>query len=171
MPKHFTCLASSPSRITNALIIQVTIAELEFEIRRPGTVLIARRLGPTTQTWSRLLVGVEDEIGMSCVLTFNQHMRDVPAEEFVPEGAVLAIKEPHLHIDFVHPSNTEEDLSNRLFCVIRVDHPADLVVLSTLDDLVPQQWRAELIPESALSWKEHGNSAFSKDHFLQAHRW
>lgn len=67
-----------------------------------GRVLIARKIGVATQTWSRLLAGLQDENGNTCILIFPQHMRDIPAEEFIPEGATLAIKEPHLHVDMVH---------------------------------------------------------------------
>lgn len=98
-------------------------------------------------------------------------MRDVPAEEFIPDGAVLAIKEPYAHIDFVHPPNTPEDTKIALFCVIRVDHPTDLIVLSTSDDLIPSQWCTDTIAETAMSWKAKGNLAFAESHFLQAHRW
>lgn len=104
-------------------------------------------------------------------------MRDVPAEEFIPEGAVLAIKHPHLHIDSVHPARnaqghySDRELIDGMSCVIRVDHPADLVVLPASDGMVPSQWRPMTAPGNAISWKEQGNFAFAENRFLQAHRW
>lgn len=97
-------------------------------------------------------------------------MRDVPAEEFIPEGAVLAIKEPHLHIDSVHPIEASNVLENT-FWVIRVDQPTDLIVLPPSETLIPTQWLTDTTPGTAISWKEMGNAALVENHVLRAHRW
>ena len=137
-------------------------------------MLIARRIGAATQTWSRLLVGLEDETGNTCILIFNQHMRDIPAEEFIPEGATVAIKQPYLHVDMNHSpheiSNNAKNLKS-MFFALRVNHPADLVVLPPCDFLVPLQFRTATSVGTAASWKESGNVAFKNGRLLEAHRW
>jgi hypothetical protein len=71
-------------------------------------------------------------------------MRDVSADEFVPKGATLAIKQPYFHVDMVHPPQDTSDSAVNLksmFFVLRLDHPTDLVVLPPCDTLVPLQFR------------------------------
>jgi len=147
---------------------------LKVYTRPRGSVLIARKIGVAAQTWSRLLVGLQDETGNTCILIFNQHMRDIPAEEFIPESATLAIKEPYLHVDMIHSphdmSNNAENLKS-MFFALRMDHPGDLVVLPLRDTLVPSQFRTSNPVGTAASWKESGNVAFSSGRFLEAHRW
>lgn len=101
-------------------------------------------------------------------------MRDIPAEEFIPEGATLAIKQPHLHVDMVHSLHeTSKNAKNlkSMFFALRVNHPADLVVLPPYDSLVPLQFCTTTSVGTAASWKESGNIAFTKGRFLEAHRW
>lgn len=101
-------------------------------------------------------------------------MLDIPAEEFIPEGATLAIKQPYLHVDMVHSphemSNNAKNLKS-MFFALRVNHPADLVVLPPCDSLVPLPFRTATSVDTAASWKESGNIAFTKGRFLEAHRW
>lgn len=101
-------------------------------------------------------------------------MRDVPADEYIPEGATLAIKEPYLHVDMVHPphdtSNNAINLKS-MFFVLRVDHPTDLVVLPPCDALIPVHFRTATSDDTAASWKEKGNAAFARGRFLEAQRW
>jgi hypothetical protein len=147
---------------------------LKVHVRQRGYVLIARKIGVVTQTWSRLLAGLQDETGNTCILIFNHHMRDTPAEEFIPDGATLAIKEPYLHVDMVHSphemSSNAENLKS-VFFASRVDHPSDLVVSPICDTLVPSQFRNSSQVGTAASWKLKGNTAYANDRFLEAHRW
>jgi hypothetical protein len=147
---------------------------LKLETHHRGTVLIARRIGVVTQTWSRLLAALQDESGNTYLLVFNQHMRDVSADEFVPKGATLAIKQPYFHVDMVHPPQDTSDSAVNLksmFFVLRLDHPTDLVVLPPCDTLVPLQFRDATSVATAATWKEKGNAAFAKGRFLEARRW
>ena len=139
-----------------------------------GSVLIARRIGVITQTWSRLLAGLQDETGNTCILIVSQHMRDIPAEEFIPEGATVAIKQPYLFVDMVHsPHEMSNNASNSksMFFALRVDHPADLIILPPCDALVPLPFRTATPVGTAASWKEKGNTAFTQGRYLEAHRW
>lgn len=141
-----------------------------------GSVLIARRIGPASQTWTRLLFAVEDEAGKTSIVTFNQHPRDVLADEFIPEGAVVAIKEPYLHMDYINlkvdPATRDHAaLSHSMFWVIRIDHPSDLVVLPAFHDSIPLRFHVAATPGTAMLWKEKGNVAFGKKRFLEAQRW
>lgn len=108
------------------------------------------------------------------MLAFHQHMRDVAADEFIPKGATVAIKEPYLHVDMVHPpQNTSNSAANyqSMFFLLRVDHPADLLVLPTCDTLIPLQFRITTSAGTAASWKDKGNAAFANGRFLEAQRW
>lgn len=124
-----------------------------------------------TQTWSRLLAALQDETGNTCLLVLNQHMRDIPADEYIPKGATLAIKEPYLHVDKAHDMGKNAAKAKSMFFVLRVDHPADLVVLPPCDTLVPVQFHTTASDDSAASWKEKGNAAFARGRFFEAHRW
>ena len=101
-------------------------------------------------------------------------MRDVPADEYIPKGATLAIKEPYLHMDMTHtPHDTNGNtasLKSRFF-VLRVDHPADLMILSPCDMLVPLQFRTAHAVDPAATCKERGNAAFVQGRILEAQRW
>jgi hypothetical protein len=107
-------------------------------------------------------------------MMLTHHMRDVPAGECIPKGATLAIKEPYLNMDMVHPprdtSNMEVNLKS-MFFVIRVDHPIDLVVLPPCDRHVPLPFRAATSVGTTASWKERGNTAFAHGRVLEAQRW
>ena len=127
-----------------------------------------------TQTWSRLLAALQDESGNTCLLVLNHHMRDVPADEYIPKGATLAIKEPYFHVDRAHrPDDTSKNAAKAksMFFVLRVDHPVDLVVLPPCDTLIPVQFRTTTSDDTAASWKEKGNAAFARGRFLEAQRW
>jgi len=115
-----------------------------------------------TQTWSRLLAAVQDESGNTCLLVLSQHMRDVPADEFIPKGATLAIKEPYLHVDRAHNTSKGAAKAKNTFFVLRVDHPTDVVVLPPRDKLVPVQFKTTSSGDTAASWKEKGNAAFAR---------
>ena len=157
-----------------SVFTQVNISDIRLATRQRGNVLIARRIGVVTQTWSRLLAALQDECGNTCLLVLNQHMRDVPADEYIPKGATLAIKEPYLHEDTAHRSHDtskKEAKFKSKFFVLRVDHPSDLVVLPPCDMLVPVQFQTATSDETAASWKEKGNAACARGRFLEAHRW
>lgn len=124
-----------------------------------------------TQTWSRLLAALQDERGNTCLLVLNLHMRDVPADEYIPKGATIAIKEPYLHEDRAHSTSKSAAKAKNTFFVLRVDHPTDLVVLPPCDKLVPVQFQTATSGDTAASWKEKGNAAFARGRFLEAHRW
>jgi hypothetical protein len=100
-------------------------------------------------------------------------MRDIPAEEFIPEGTTLAIKEPYMHVDMVHSPRDLDDHavdSQSVFFAVRVDHPADLVILPPCEQLVPVQFRTATSVGTAASLKERGNTAFTNGRVLEAHR-
>jgi hypothetical protein len=121
-----------------------------------------------------MLVALQDETGNTCMLIFTQHMRDVPADEYIPEGATLAVKDPYMHVDMVHPPHDTSDGANNLktmFFVLRVDHPADLVVVPPCDPLVPLRFRVATSVDTGAAWKEKGNAAFARGRFLEAQRW
>lgn len=148
----------------------IAIKDLKVESHHRGSVLVARRIGRVSQTWVRLLASVQDQAGNACALTFWHHMRDVPAEEFLPKNCVLAIKEPYLSIEFrsFHP---RADLPVESLLVVRVDHPADLVVLPASSSLMPTAFRTSSAAQTAMACKEQGNAAFASKRFLAAQRW
>ncbi|KAM0716330.1 hypothetical protein Q7P37_007775 [Cladosporium fusiforme] len=131
-----------PCHLPPHALRKIPISDLKAEVHHLGSVLIVRRIGIIAQTWARLVAAVEDENGNTCFLTFYHHNRDVPAEEFMPEGAVLAIKQPYLRVDHAHV--TEQDPKAYFLC-IRVDHPSDLVVLPVSDTSIPSKFASETI--------------------------
>lgn len=149
---------------------QIFVSSLKEEEHHRGSVLVVRRIGPVAQTWARLLAALEDEKGNAIVLTFYHQKHNVSAEEFMPEGAVLAIKEPYLHLDCVHVSSTDNEAANVRY-VVRVDHPSDLIFLPFSDPLVPSKFSPETILSTGAAWKDAGNSSFVNKRFLDASRW
>lgn len=148
----------------------ITIADLKVETHHRGSVLHVRRTSAVSQTWGRLHAVVQDETGEACALTSWHHMRDVPADEFLPENCVIAVKEPYLSLDF-RSHNPRADLRTTGALVIRIDRPTDLVVLPTSSSLIPTSFRTETPPPTALACKEKGNAAFRANRFLEAQRW
>ena len=82
----------------------------------------------------------------------------VRADDYLPEDAIIAIKEPFF---------TAVETGS---ATLRVDHPSDVIRLDALDERVPSKLVEELKPskKSALEWKAEGNAAYIKDDFFSA---
>lgn len=108
-----------------------------------------------------LCTAVEDtQGGVDCLIL---HCRDplLTAEETLPNGVVLAIKEPY-YVTF-------PDLQHG----IQVDHPSDLIELDISSDLYPAQWKDEVLdryPQGASQLKVEGNRAVGNREFMRATR-
>lgn len=149
---------------------RISASSLKKEEHHRGSVLVVRRIGPIAQTRARLLAALEDENGHTIILTFYHQKRNVSAEEFLPKGAVLAVKEPYLHLDSLQVSSTDNEADTACY-VVRVDHPSDIIVLPFSDPLVPSKFFLETIISTAAAWKDAGNSSFKNKRFLDANRW
>jgi hypothetical protein len=101
---------------------------------------------------------VEDEFGDVARLTVC-NLEDNIVDPIVLENSIIAVKQPcwtKLVEGGYH---------------IRVDHPSDLIVLSSDDESIPEHWRRseEIDPsKDATAWKKEGDIMFLKKQFRKA---
>lgn len=108
-----------------------------------------------------LCAAVEDTQGSVDCIILQCIDHSLTAEEMLPEGLVLAIKEPY-YVTFPDGQHG-----------IQVDHPSDLIELDISNDLYPAQWKDELLaqyPNGASQLKAEGNRAVGKKEFMRATR-
>ncbi|RAH47421.1 TPR domain protein [Aspergillus brunneoviolaceus CBS 621.78] len=138
-------------------LTKIMVDNLKLETHHRGQYILLRTLTPTD-----FLVAVgavaEAEAGNVIMLQLHNQETEVFARGGFPEGTVLVVVEPYLHVPGVSP------------CAIRVDHPSDLRVLSDWDIIVPVQWRRQLFGSElgAMQWKAKGNDAFNAGEYRRA---
>lgn len=83
-------------------------------------------------------------------------------DPMIPENTLLAIKQP----------NWTRQVEGGYH--IRIDHPSDVVFLSSDDDLIPDGWTvSEEVPDASQDqdWKREGDMMFLKKKFRKALEW
>lgn len=104
---------------------------------------------------------VEDERGNADRLAlYNQS--DTSILSNVPEGCILAIKEPYYRL----VAGT-----GRMICV---DHPSDVILLRFNDSIIPDTLRSkigDIMNKSASEWKAIGDAAFIQQDLPTAIFW
>jgi len=133
--------------------------ELHVEARHDGKRLLVRTITPPYKGSGTVAI-VEDEFGNADKLgIYNQC--DSYILSAVPEGSLLAIKEP------CYKYSGEDDY------MVSVDHPSDVILLEPGDPLVPSTFRcSELATEkSALDWRKEGDMAFIQKNLPLAASW
>ncbi|KAK7995557.1 hypothetical protein PG990_014330 [Apiospora arundinis] len=125
-----------------------------------GSVIVVRTFtNPNYNCY--LCTAVEDTQGaVDCIILQNRD-HDLTAEETLPKGIVMAIKEPH-YVVFMGGQRG-----------ILINHPSNLIELDISSNLYPTQWREELLacyPKGAVQLKEEGNNAVNKKQFMSAAR-
>lgn len=93
---------------------KLSISQLRIGTHHAGEVLIARLIAKPIKIGGCLSI-IEDEDGQAAKLSAYHHYRE--ADEVLPEGARIAIKQP-----FFQAVGTTEFF-------VRVDHPSDLVLI------------------------------------------
>ncbi|KAK7995810.1 TPR domain protein [Apiospora marii] len=108
-----------------------------------------------------LCAAVEDTRGGVDCIILQCRDHSLTAEEILPEGIVLAVKEPY-YLSF--PGGQHG---------IQVDHPSDLIELDISSDLYPTEWKDEVLaqyPKGPSQLKSEGNKAVGKKEFMRAAR-
>lgn len=134
------------------------LTDLLVETHHEGKVLILRTITPPYQGAGTVVI-VEDEYGNADKLgIYNQSDRSILS--IIPEGSVVAVKEPY------YKYNGEND------SMICVDHPSDIIYLRFDDAIIPPKFQLnEEETDTATDWKEAGDKAFITKSFPIAALW
>lgn len=130
---------------------------MRIDTRDPTTILVVRAI-TAPYIYSTTITIAEDEDGNVARLNLS-NLEDSPLDPIIPEGTVLAIKQP---------------CWTRLLSggyQIRVDHPSDVSLLNLNDILVPDSFRTS--PhysggDENSDWKREGDIMFLKKKFRRA---
>lgn len=138
-------------------MVSISIPELQLDTHHRGKVLFVRAIDTALRVAAVHSI-VQDNTGIADRLALYNTDVAARAEDLLPEDAILAIKEPYYMA-----------YANRSYS-LRVDHPSDLVQLSSLDTRVPGGVSASLVgfDKSALDWKKEGNVAYGGENYLAA---
>lgn len=136
---------------------KVMIRDLRLETHHSGTYLLLRSVTPPDRMTAVMAI-VEDEKKdvLMLQLYYQAEENERSAEEILPEGAVLIVKEPYLKV------MADGDYG------IRVDHLSD--VNFDVRESIPNQWqlkaKKERVPASTS--KMRGNDCFNKSKYFEA---
>lgn len=134
----------------------ILLQDLLLETHHRGKVLFLKTFcAPVCMT--SIQNAVEDIAGDVDRLSIYNLPSRTPLDKVLPQGAVVAIKEPF------YKMTVDGGVT------IRVDHPSDFILLETSDDLVPSEWRHQPQTQpTAAELKEKGNDAFAKKEWNEA---
>jgi hypothetical protein len=135
------------------------LSELFVEAHHEGKMLVVRTVTPPYRG-SGMVTVVEDTAGNADkVGIYNQC--DSSLLVSVPQGALLAIKEPY------YKYSGDNDY------MISIDHPSDVILLEADDPIVPKEWRGKdpNAGNSAIEWRQAGDKAFIERNLPEAIAW
>lgn len=137
----------------------MSLKDLQLDTHHRGKALFVRTADDGVKAAAVRTI-VEDESGDVERLAVYNVYSSPEAADLLSDGCIFAIKEP-----FFEASATG-DLS------IRVDHPSDLVYLSSSDPRAPKKFQStpQEGEDSALDWKTRGNQFYKMDKFTDAVR-
>ena len=148
-----------PSTMPLQDLKKIMIDELTLETHHRGSYLLLRLFVPPVRL-TGIISLAEDEAGDALTFSlYQQESEDVrPAANILKKDCILLLKEPYFK------------------CVgdggygLRVDHPTDLVWLSSDDALVPSAWRAPKVDQAqtGIEWKQKGNDEVKDGKFEEA---
>ncbi|KAF3762280.1 SET domain-containing protein [Cryphonectria parasitica EP155] len=125
----------------------IALSELRIESHHREEAVIIKTISNAYRGAASVSL-VEDEHGtVEKLAMYNQS--DASILSALPEGCVLAVKEPYYQIDGI-----EKDQY-----IICVDHPSDVVLLRLSDPIIPRSLRVGL-DRTAEDWKKAGDDAF-----------
>ena len=135
----------------------ISIGNLQLEKRYTGGVLFAKTIDSAIRA-AAIQTIIEDEQGQAERLAVYNIDLKIDAEDFLPEDALIAIKEPTL------TSATSGGYT------IRIDHPSDLLILGAHNKRLPQALLEGYsgLNKTALNWKQEGNDAYSARKYFTA---
>lgn len=134
----------------------ILLRDLRLEVHHRGRVLVAKTFCEPIQI-SAIQNAIEDVEGNVNRLSIYNLPSATPLDKVLPQGAVVAVKEPYF--------KAAADGG----VMVRVDHPSDFVMLKASDSSVPPQWRTELkATMTASQLKDEGNTAFRHGKWQEA---
>ncbi|KAM3416911.1 hypothetical protein BST61_g8499 [Cercospora zeina] len=137
-----------------AKLEDIAIDDLRLETVHYGKRLVLRTIGHPKNE-DGVMNAVEDANGDVDRLVVYYHRTGT-----LRQGQVVAVKEPFCR------------LSNNGGCMIRVDHPGNIIVLHEGHEIVPKTLRHgaldSLTVDSAKTLKERGNASYQKADYAQA---
>jgi len=151
----FFGFAYPPSKVPLADLQPIDINKLRLETHHRGKVLILRAFGHPIRMQS-VQNAFEDAKGNVDRLALYNEDFTVPAEELLPKGVVVAVKEPYCK------ASADGGYT------IRIDHPSDLIVLQHGDPSMPAAFAfamLKLTDTPASHLKTEGNNAYLKKEY------
>ena len=137
----------------------VEIKDLQLETHHRGTYLLLRSITPPHRK-KAIMALTEDKSGDEVLLQlYQQENEDIrAAENIVPVGTILLIKEPYFK------------LVGESECGVRVDHLSDVIHLKKDDDRIPKAWQPKCVQDeiSAESLKIRGNYCMKEGKYWNA---
>ncbi|KAL1867938.1 hypothetical protein VTK73DRAFT_3903 [Phialemonium thermophilum] len=125
----------------------IPLSELRVETHHRGQGIIVRVITPP-YLGAGVVSLVEDQFGNVDKLAVYNHS-DSSILSGVPEGFVLAVKEPY----YKHNGNENDYM-------VSVDHPSDVILLRFTDPIIPEPLRLGPLLKSAEEWRTAGDKAF-----------
>jgi hypothetical protein len=149
-----------PSTIDLLEANRVYINNLRINSRNANDIIILRTITDPYVHSSSITI-VEDEQGNFARLTLC-NVDDSVLDPVLAKDSIITVKQPCWSV-----------VADRVYHIC-VDHPSDLVFLRPNEELVPTTWRRAENPTSmqtALEWKQKGDSMFLEKNFRKALEW
>lgn len=151
----FIGFAYPPSTTPLAELRPIEISDLRLETHHRGKVLILRAIGHAHRIQS-VQNAFEDPTGNVDRLALYNEDPTIPAEELLPQGVVVAVKEPY------YKATADGGYT------IRIDHPSDMTVFHDVGPFVPLPFALpmlKLIKTPATNLKADGNNAYLRKEY------
>lgn len=147
-----------PSRARFSQARPTRIADLRIGTRNAEEFVLLRTL-TDPYVYSSSITIVEDEHGDGARLTVC-NVSDLINDSVLSKGLLIAVKQP------CWSAAPEGGF------YIRVDHPSDLVILESSEDVLPHRWKSnKIVPtRTAGDWKKDGDMMFLRKKFTSASR-
>lgn len=153
----FIGAAYAPCTLPLSSLVPIHLRDLTLETQHRGRVLIVRAFCEPNLMVS-IQNAVEDELGDVDRLAIYNLLPTTEANDVLPQGAIVAVKEPYYKLT----------ADGGPF--VRVDHPTDFVLLKPGNSIIPHAFDNYIkqIGQSATRLKEEGNSKFQRSEFQAA---
>ncbi|TLD17997.1 hypothetical protein PspLS_10479 [Pyricularia sp. CBS 133598] len=153
----FIGAAYTPCTVPLSSLVPIMLRDLTLETQHRGRVLIVRAFSKPAKLTS-IQNAIEDELGDVDRLAIYNFPPTAEPNKVLPQGAVVAIKEPYY----------KRTADGGLF--VRVDHPSDFVTLNPGSSIIPESLATHKprANPSLLQLKGDGNTAFTNGDFETA---
>jgi hypothetical protein len=160
LKQSMLCNVYPPCTTPLSSLQRIDIKDLLSETVHRGRYLLCRTIADAYKSTGVLSI-IEDPTGTATPLSVYSCDYGIYPEELLPNGMYFAIREPYFKI------------TARGGCSVRVDHPTDLIRLSSDDPIVSStKWRTgaprakQTLSEEA--WRTKGNEFFKRGRLLLA---